>query len=269
MQLLQINKILSVVILVGVVLLPSFAYADTSNIIPAHKYAWSDVGGYVNFAPTKSPVYVSDSGLTGYAWSANDGWINLNPMYGGITNHNGALGGFAWDESVGWISFAGVTIDSSGRFHGIAKGANASINFDCSNCDVQTTWTPYSAKSGAISPILGSYGDSNPLPGHKVLHYKSEQESSIKPLPETSSTTKVFVISSTTVASKTSEWGGGTDIVSSAESAVASVGATQSPVASTKQPTVLEILILISTVALLFLLFLVTRLFKTQGEVLE
>ncbi|MHB8860610.1 MAG: hypothetical protein ACYC48_02645 [Minisyncoccota bacterium] len=149
------------------VLVP-LAYASSGTISSSYKYAWSNVGGWVNFAPTNSTVTVTDSALTGYAWSANDGWINFSPSNGGVTNSGGALGGFAWDQSAGWVNFAGVTIDSSGKFHGQATGANGyAINFSCTNCDVRTDWRPASvpapvavpAAPGSISPVVIS-----PLP---------------------------------------------------------------------------------------------------------
>lgn len=147
--------------------LASVAYADTGIITAPDQYAWGNDTGWINFAPSQSTITVSDSSLTGYAWSENDGWINLSPANGGVTNNNGTLGGWAWDQSVGWISFSGVTIDSSGTFHGEATGANSyAINFDCANCDVATTWRPASSNTtggntttsspGAISPVASA-----------------------------------------------------------------------------------------------------------------
>lgn len=155
-------------------------YASTTNgfVDTAHKYAWSTVGGFVNFAPSNSTITITDSSLSGYAWSANSGWINFAPSGSGVTNNgNGTLGGFAWDSSQGWVSFIGVTIDSSGRFHGKAVGANETITFDCANCDVRTDWRPASSRitsssssgggGGSISPVIvssPSQPQSNPLP---------------------------------------------------------------------------------------------------------
>ncbi|MHB8392545.1 MAG: hypothetical protein ACYDBH_23680 [Acidobacteriaceae bacterium] len=144
-------------------LVPFVAYASSGTVSSSYKYAWSNVGGWVNFAPSNSIVTVTDSALTGYAWSANDGWINFSPSNGGVTNSGGTLGGFAWDQSAGWVNFAGVTIDSSGQFHGQATGANGyAINFSCTNCDVRTDWRPTSAPvpiaapavPGSISPVI-------------------------------------------------------------------------------------------------------------------
>ncbi len=136
---------------VALLILTPSAHAATGTVLPAHKYAWSNTGSWVNFAPTNSTVAVSDTALTGYAWSANDGWINLSPTEVGVTNDgHGTLGGFAWDQSAGWVSFTGVTIDAYGRFHGEATGANETITFDCMNCDVETNWraTPHASTSG-------------------------------------------------------------------------------------------------------------------------
>ncbi|MFZ1075466.1 MAG: hypothetical protein WAN50_03780 [Minisyncoccia bacterium] len=137
----------------------------------ANKYAWSNIGGWINFAPANSTVIVTDSAITGYAWSANDGWLNLSPAQGGVRNDGlGHLSGFAWDSATGWVSFNGVTIDSSGKFHGMATGANDyAINFDCSSCDVVTLWRPASSHpssgqgGGAISPVTGGSLPAVPL----------------------------------------------------------------------------------------------------------
>ena len=139
-----------------------FACAASGLISSPDQYAWGNIAGWINFAPVDSTVTVSDSSLTGYAWSENDGWINLSPTEGGVTNSDGTLGGWAWDQSAGWVSFSGVTIDTSGTFHGEATGSNGyAINFDCSTCDVVTDWraatqniaTPTKSSSGAVSPV--------------------------------------------------------------------------------------------------------------------
>ncbi|MHB8710208.1 MAG: peptidoglycan-binding domain-containing protein [Minisyncoccota bacterium] len=153
----------------------STAHASTTSgtINTATRYAWSNVGGWVNFAVasttgTSDQVTVTDSALTGYAWSANDGWINLAPAQGGVKNDGvGNLSGYAWDAGAGWVNFSGVTIDSLGKFHGTATGGTVlgaiyQINFDCAHCDVETDWRPASARTtttttvasnGSISPI--------------------------------------------------------------------------------------------------------------------
>jgi hypothetical protein len=153
----------------------SVVHAASGTILSSSKYAWSNVGGWVNFAPTNSTVTVTDSVLTGYVWSANDGWINLSPSNSGVTNStSGTLGGFAWDQAAGWVSFMGVSIDSNGKFHGQATGSNGYvINFDCSSCNVTTSWrystttTPVNVSPGSISPVyippsVSSAGNTSP-----------------------------------------------------------------------------------------------------------
>lgn len=138
------------------------ASASSGGIDATHKYAFSNVGGYVNFGTANGGVTVTDNILSGYAWSANDGWINLAPALSGVKNNgSGTLSGFAWDESAGWVNFTGVTIDSSGQFQGQAtggtvNGASYAINFDCTSCSVVTDWRPSSRAgfTGSISPII-------------------------------------------------------------------------------------------------------------------
>jgi len=132
------------------------ASASTSDgtILSGYTYAWSNNSGWVNFGLASGNVHVLANQLTGYAWSANHGWINLAPTNGGVTNDGGGtLGGWAWGEGLGWVSFTGVTIDSSGRFHGQATGNVAgTITFDCGYCDVRTDWRPTSTSSGGPVP---------------------------------------------------------------------------------------------------------------------
>lgn len=163
----------------------SVAHASTGTIDTTNKYAWGNVAGWVNFNPTNGAVTVTDSALTGYAWSASDGWINLAPSQSGVKNDgSGNLSGFAWDAAAGWVDFSGVTINSSGKFTGQATGAGGYIlNFNCTNCDVETTWRPTttttttsSGGGGSISPVYippsssqtnppPQTGQPNPLPG--------------------------------------------------------------------------------------------------------
>jgi len=156
----------------------SIAHASQTNgtIDSVYKYAWSNVAGYVNFAPTNGGLTITDSAITGYAWGANTGWINFDTTQSGVTNDgNGTLGGFAWDEGGGWVSFTGVTIDSDGKFHGMAtggmvNGASYAINFDCTSCDVRTDWRTESSMTtptpniinGSISPIAITSIDTSP-----------------------------------------------------------------------------------------------------------
>jgi hypothetical protein len=132
------------------------AYAS-SGIVSG--YAWGNDASWINFAPASSTVTVSDASLSGYAWSENDGWINFSPTIGGVTNSNGTLSGWAWDQGAGWISFSGVSIDSSGTFHGEAIGSEGyAINFNCPFCAVETTWRPESNTLQAVEHSAGSIG---------------------------------------------------------------------------------------------------------------
>ncbi len=142
----------------------SVAYASLTvgTVDTGYKYAWSNVGGYVNLAPSQGGITITDSGITGYAWSANSGWINFDTNLSGVTNDGeGNLGGFAWGEGAGWISFSGVSIDTEGRFQGTAtggtvNGASYVITFDCSNCDVRTDWRPVSVRGETEEDSGGS-----------------------------------------------------------------------------------------------------------------
>jgi hypothetical protein len=120
------------------------APAEASNILP-NAYAWSENGGWINFAPASGTgVTVTDSHVVGFAWSENFGWIDLAPIGAGVANDLGQLSGYAWGENAGWINFAppigGVLIDVSGKFTGLAWGENLGwINFTTQQ-PVTTTW---------------------------------------------------------------------------------------------------------------------------------
>jgi hypothetical protein len=133
----------------------SSVYANTGNMSGTRKYAWSNVGGWVNFAPTNSGVTVTGTAITGYAWSANDGWINLSPSQSGVKNDGVRSLGYAWDSVAGRVNFSGVKIDASGNFSGQATGANGyAINFDCASCAVQTSWGYSSGGSSVVPPSI-------------------------------------------------------------------------------------------------------------------
>jgi len=218
------GSIMLLIFFLSFLTLTPVAHASQTNgtISSIYKYAWSSVGGYVNFAPTKSTVSVTNTGISGYAWSANDGWINLSPSGSGVTNNaSGVLGGFAWNSLKGWISFTGITIDSSGRFHGKAVGTNETISFDCTHCDVRTDWRPISVpvtvnsttnNSGSISPVIGGSNAPNPLPGVYVSPAKTKQSTIEKPRSSlnsisTSHNTGLSRIVQTHVTSTTSSTG--------------------------------------------------------------
>ncbi|HVM73425.1 MAG TPA: hypothetical protein VMU13_00920 [Candidatus Paceibacterota bacterium] len=152
-----------------------FVFAATGTIISPNQYAWDDNSGYVNWnaaTDSSSTVTISDTGITGYIWSAGFGWINLAPTNGGVTNSAGVLGGWAWGTNVGWIDFTGVTIDSSGVFHGhtVAQSTFGTMTFDCSYCEVMSTWhAPYVAPP----PSPASGGNGPPPSGPFAFGYQT------------------------------------------------------------------------------------------------
>lgn len=109
-------------------------------------YAWSDNIGWIKFGCADCNTQITSSAFTGYAWNDSYGWIKLDVSTSGVKNNSsGVLSGHAWGDNLGWIDFAGVTISSSGKLTGTATGDAQSdivgtVNFDCTNCDVTTTW---------------------------------------------------------------------------------------------------------------------------------
>jgi hypothetical protein len=158
MKHLQIRKIIYGFLL-SIILFTVSAEAET-NIDLRYKYAWSDNGGWVNFGCRNCNVVVNDDYLSGYIWVENFGWINLSPSNGGVKNDGkGNLSGYAWGENIGWVDFSQVKIDSNGKFVGLAKNTVLkNINFDCSNCDVRTTWKPKNILQGGSSSSGGGGG---------------------------------------------------------------------------------------------------------------
>jgi hypothetical protein len=155
------SKVKLTIAAIGLLALPLSAFATTGTIDSVNKYAWGSNTGYVNFNPTNGNVVVTSSGLTGDIWSDTYGWINLNPSNAGVTNDgNGNLSGYAWGEGTGYISFAGVTINTStGIFQGTATGTIVgTINFNCSNCEVETTWAPTVSPTPTPTPSGGGGG---------------------------------------------------------------------------------------------------------------
>ncbi|MDE2019281.1 MAG: hypothetical protein KGJ13_02955 [Patescibacteria group bacterium] len=158
------------IILYTLILIPFFAFASGSDgtIDSTSKYAWGDYLGWVNFGATNGNVQVTKSTLAGYVWSENYGWINLSPAGSGVTNNcSGQLGGYAWGENTGYINFGGVSINGSGKFTGeavvLGLGSSGSstlgeINFDCSNCAVQTDWRASVACAAGGGPGGGGGG---------------------------------------------------------------------------------------------------------------
>jgi len=144
-----------------------FTLASDSNgtIDPSHEYAWGDNLGWINFACSNCNVHITDTGLTGYAWSRQYGWINLSPSGGGVTNNClGQLNGYAWSSALGWLNFSGTSIDFNGKFTGqlgSASSKSGKINFDCSNCNVQTDWRQCSLRSSPPQVRITSISDNS------------------------------------------------------------------------------------------------------------
>lgn len=133
------------------------AYAQL-QVSPAHKFAWSENCGYLNFKDAGDPdgaqgVRVHGAFLSGYVWGENIGWIHLGSGAGPYVNTNGtnygvnynggtgALSGYAWAENVGWVNFSGgaMAVPANGaridvgaqRLRGYAWGENIGwINLD-------------------------------------------------------------------------------------------------------------------------------------------
>jgi len=144
--------------------------ASTGTIDATNHYAWDDNGGYVNWNTTSGNVTVTDTVLAGYIWSAGFGWINLSPTLGGVTNNAGVLSGYAWGANTGWINFTGVTIDSSGLFHGhtTAQSLFGIMTFDCTYCNVTTSW-----RNSIITPTVTANGGGGVISGSQSYGYQN------------------------------------------------------------------------------------------------
>ncbi len=139
--------------------LPSWASPTVGTVDTAHPYAWGENLGWLQLAPEEAGLIITDSALTGYAWSRQFGWINFSPSNSGQGVRNtpdGVLSGSAWISGRGWLDMAGVTIDVTGRFRGIA-GVNGSavgrVSFDCATCEVRTDWRPVAGRQSQNPPI--------------------------------------------------------------------------------------------------------------------
>lgn len=157
-----IKSSLSILVLLCLLALPVFVSASNTDgtIDATNKYAWGQNIGWINFGTSQGNVHVTDSQLTGYAWTENTGWINLNPSTSNYVHNdsNGTLSGYAWGEGTGYIDFTGVTIDSTGYFHGYASSTiSGKISFNCtngnscgsSNFAVQTDWRPANSRTSS------------------------------------------------------------------------------------------------------------------------
>jgi hypothetical protein len=137
-----------------------------SNVDSAHKFAWSEGVGWLNWRDAGSPAGTQgarahDTFLSGFVWGENSGWINLGdgdpgPAGGSEVHYanvngtdfgvnrdpaSGDLFGLAWGENIGWIDFAGGALatpanparfdESTCRLRGYAWAENVGwINLD-------------------------------------------------------------------------------------------------------------------------------------------
>lgn len=175
----------------SILFVSAIPFVAVATIVPSYQYAWSNQGGWINFAPTQAGVVVDSYGLSGYAWAQNTGWISFQTTESGVTNDGrGNLGGFAWSEGEGWLSFTGVSIDATGRFRGVATGAHSSLTFDCGYCDVRTNWRPSTqGSSGGASgyrpvPPVIEIPEPNTPPPNVVLPPSSTNTSVPPRIPE-------------------------------------------------------------------------------------
>ena len=132
-----------------------------TNIDPAHKSAWGENIGWLNWHDANGgadAVRVHATFMGGFAWAENVGWLNLGggrPANGtayananatdfgvNIDPSTGNLFGLAWGENIGWLNFDTRTalgpnsqqarLDYvTNRFRGYAWGENVGwINLD-------------------------------------------------------------------------------------------------------------------------------------------
>jgi hypothetical protein len=162
--------IISTIVILALCGVGTTVIASTGTIDPEHAYVWGENLGWINLAPTKGGLQISDTAITGYAWSSRVGWILFSPTGSdvGVTNtSSGVLGGHAWSANVGWIPMEGATIGSDGRFHGIVGNPGSSagrINFSCDECDARTDWRPATNHTIAPSVAGGGGGILVPMP---------------------------------------------------------------------------------------------------------
>ena len=119
------------------------AFAQTSNIDPAHKFSWGENIGWMNWQAAGNPVgsqgaLINPNILSGYVWCENVGYLSLgdgSPANGSAyANLNGTdfgvnllgddrLAGLAWGENIGWINLDDPT-------HYVGTSCPADFNCD-------------------------------------------------------------------------------------------------------------------------------------------
>ena len=157
--------------------MPVFASTTDGTIDGTYKYAWSEKIGWINFGTSFGNVHITDSGLTGYIWNNNLSWISLNcsntsscaqSNFKVSNDGHGNLSGYAWGEGFGWINFSGVTIDSSGYFHGYANGtATGRISFNCANTN-SCSQSDFKVKTDWLPSVIGGGGGGSIAPATAV-----------------------------------------------------------------------------------------------------
>jgi len=99
-----------------------------SDVLAAHKFAWQENVGWLNWRDAGDPdgaqgAVLHDTFLAGYVWMENAGWITLGDgspadgsSYGNtdgadcgvnLDPFTGELSGMAWGENIGWINMRG------------------------------------------------------------------------------------------------------------------------------------------------------------------
>lgn len=198
------KSLYGIIIFTCLIGLQASASENIGTVINGSQYAWGENIGWVNFAPKTSGNYsgltITDNAVTGYAWSSILGWINFSPTNSGqgVTNTpSGQLGGNAWISGLGWLSMNGVTINSVGKFTGVAGTEGSSVgrvSFDCNHCDVLTDWRPVSsrAKANDTNTITGGGSISTNqipppvLPPDNYIKPKNDSNSNSAPVSITS-----------------------------------------------------------------------------------
>ncbi len=105
-----------------------FVRAQGSDVIPEHRFAWSENVGWFNWRDAGDPRGSEGAAyyggfLGGLVWAENAGWISLGDgaptdgrRYGNtdgsdcgvnIDPFSGDLSGYAWGENIGWVNFGG------------------------------------------------------------------------------------------------------------------------------------------------------------------
>ena len=165
-------------------LAPASPALAQSNIDPAHKFSWSENGGWLNWRDANGSaqgVRINATFLQGFAWGENIGYVNFGDGTPGAGNAysntsgadhgvnilaGGNLSGYAWGENVGWINFSTTPFvpagqqarfdAGAGRLRGYAWGENIGwLNLDHAAHFVATLGGCYANCDGSSgTPLL-------------------------------------------------------------------------------------------------------------------